>query len=255
VSPGEVLARFLRALGVPGQEIPRSDDERAARYRSLLAGRLPLALRVTAELAASRSGVSLADLTAELADQQQRLDLLDADGDAGTAVRAVFSWSYRHLDAATARCFRLLGRHPGPDWEPYAVAALAGVPLRQGRGLLDRLASAHLVQPAGPGRLAMHDLLRAYAAELADRHDSKSQQRAALTRLLDHYLHTAAAATQALFPADQCHYPDLPAPASRQAPVPPVAEPGAASGPGSRSSTAPVARRGSPATAARMPPR
>jgi DNA-binding SARP family transcriptional activator/Tfp pilus assembly protein PilF len=315
MSPGEVLARFLRALGVPGQEIPRSDDERAARYRSLLAGRrmlivldnasdaeqvrpllpgsagcavvvtsrdaltglvardgarrldvgllpltdavsllraligarvddedaaaralaqrcclLPLALRVTAELAASRSGVSLADLTAELADQQQRLDLLDADGDPGTAVRAVFSWSYRHLDAATARCFRLLGLHPGPDWEPYAVAALSGAPLRQARGLLDRLASAHLVQPAGPGRLAMHDLLRAYAAELADRHDSKSQQRAALTRLLDHYLHTAAAAGQALFPGDQCRYPDIPAPASPApaSPVPPVAEPAAA---------------------------
>jgi DNA-binding SARP family transcriptional activator len=310
MSPGEALARFLRALGVPGQEIPRDDDERAARYRSLLAGRrilivldnasdaeqvrpllpgsagcavvvtsrdaltglvardgarrldigllpltdavsllraligdrvdhdgsaarvlaqqccrLPLALRVSAELAASRSAVSLADLTAELADQQERLDLLDADGDPGTAVRAVFSWSYRHLDPATARCFRLLGLHPGPDWEPYAVAALICAPFRQARGLLDRLASAHLVQPAGPGRLAMHDLLRAYAAELADRHDSKSQQRTALTRLLDHYLHTAATASRALLPLDQCDGPDIPAPAS---PVPPVAEPAAA---------------------------
>ena len=58
----------------------------------------------------------LADLAGELTDQQRRLDLLDAGGDPRTAVRAVFSWSYRHLDAAAARAFRLLGLHPGPDF-------------------------------------------------------------------------------------------------------------------------------------------
>jgi hypothetical protein len=33
------LARFLRALGVPGEDIPPGEDERAARYRSRLAGK------------------------------------------------------------------------------------------------------------------------------------------------------------------------------------------------------------------------
>ena len=33
------LARFLRALGMPGEDIPPDEDERAARYRSRLAGR------------------------------------------------------------------------------------------------------------------------------------------------------------------------------------------------------------------------
>ena len=37
--PADALAGFLRALGVPGQDIPAGEDERAARYRSLLAGR------------------------------------------------------------------------------------------------------------------------------------------------------------------------------------------------------------------------
>jgi transcriptional regulator with XRE-family HTH domain len=200
---GDALAGFLRALGVPGQEIPLDADERASRYRSLLAGkkllvvldnagsveqvwpllpgsascavvvtsrdalaglvarhgatrleldllpaedavgllreligrrvnddpgaagmlaaqccRLPLALRVAAELAAARPDVPLAELAGELADQQQRLDLLDAGGDPRTAVRAVFSWSYRHLDPAAARAFRLAGLHPGPDFDP-----------------------------------------------------------------------------------------------------------------------------------------
>ncbi len=35
----EVLARFLRDLGVDGREIPVGEDERAARYRTILAGR------------------------------------------------------------------------------------------------------------------------------------------------------------------------------------------------------------------------
>jgi DNA-binding SARP family transcriptional activator/Tfp pilus assembly protein PilF len=37
VSPADALAGFLRSLGVPGQDIPPGQDERAARYRSLLA--------------------------------------------------------------------------------------------------------------------------------------------------------------------------------------------------------------------------
>ena len=36
---GDVLARFLRDLGVDGRDIPVDDDERAARYRTMLAGR------------------------------------------------------------------------------------------------------------------------------------------------------------------------------------------------------------------------
>jgi predicted ATPase len=39
MSPADALAGFLRALGMPGQEIPHEEDERAARYRSLIAGR------------------------------------------------------------------------------------------------------------------------------------------------------------------------------------------------------------------------
>ena len=178
MAPADALAKFLRALGQDGQNIPPELDERASMYRSLLASRrilvildnagsaeqvrpllpgtptsmvvvtsrdslaglvardgatrleldvmpiedavrllraligarvdadpgptatladqccrLPLALRVAAELASSRPGSPLAELVAELADQQQRLDQLDAAGDPRTAVRIVFSGS------------------------------------------------------------------------------------------------------------------------------------------------------------------
>ena len=39
LATGDVLARFLRDLGVDGHDIPVDDDERAARYRTVLAGR------------------------------------------------------------------------------------------------------------------------------------------------------------------------------------------------------------------------
>ena len=38
-APGEVLARFLRDLGVSGDKLPTRDDERAALYRTTLTGR------------------------------------------------------------------------------------------------------------------------------------------------------------------------------------------------------------------------
>jgi len=155
---------------------------------------LPPALRVAAELAASRPAALLAELASELADLRSRLDLLAASGDPRTQVRVVFSWSHRQLDAQDARTFRLLGLHPGPDLEPYAAAALTGAAIQQARQALDMLTRAHLIQSVAPGRPGMHDLLRSYARELAVTEDTEAGQHAALTRLLDHYLHTAAEA-------------------------------------------------------------
>lgn len=44
VSPAEALRGFLEALGVPAERIPAGTDERAAQYRSLLAGKRMLVL-------------------------------------------------------------------------------------------------------------------------------------------------------------------------------------------------------------------
>jgi tetratricopeptide (TPR) repeat protein len=189
--------------------------------------RLPLALRVAAELAAASPGSSLAELAGELADERRRLDLLDAGGDGRTAVRSVFAWSYRHLPAHAARAFRLAGLHPGPDLDAYAVAALTAVTATQARDVLALLARAHLVHPAGASRYGTHDLLRAYASELAVAQDSDAARSAALTSLYDFYLGTAASAMDALVPAERHHRPRVP-PAGP--PAPPVATPAGARG-------------------------
>jgi DNA-binding SARP family transcriptional activator len=155
-----------------------------------LCGRLPLALAVAAARAEARPGFPLAALAAELKNRAGRLDALDA-GEAGSSVRAVFSWSYRQLSGAAARMYRLLGLHPGPDISAPAAASLAGVDEPAARRLLAELARAHLAAEHVPGRYALHDLLRAYAADQARDTDSQPESVSAIGRVLDHYLHTA----------------------------------------------------------------
>jgi tetratricopeptide (TPR) repeat protein len=66
--------------------------------------------------------------------------------------------------------------------------------------LLGELARANLIDEHTPGRYTFHDLLRAYATDLAHRLDSGEERHAATGRLLDHYLHTAHAADRLLYP-------------------------------------------------------
>src|SRR5262249_25192523 len=153
---GEAVQLLATRIGPSAAAEPEAIAEIAARCACL-----PLALAVAAARAAEQPGFPIVTLAAELRDAARRLDALDT-GDAPASVRAVFSWSYQQLGTEAARVFRLLGLHPGPGIEPYAAAALAGAALPQARRVLDALARAHLIQPAAPGRYAMHDLLRAY---------------------------------------------------------------------------------------------
>lgn len=152
---------LLRAL--VGERVDAEPD--AAALLAEQCARLPLMLRIAAERAVGEPGSRLGDLTSELADRQRMLDALDAGGDPQTAARAVLSWSYRALPAAAARLFRLLGPHPGRDIDATDAAVLAGTTPERAASLLRTLAHAHLIEPLGDGRYALHDLLRAYAWE------------------------------------------------------------------------------------------
>lgn len=187
--------------------------------------RLPLALRVAAVLATSRPDRTLAEVVAELADRQERLELLDVGGDPYAAVHAVFSWSIQHLSEQAARTFRRLGLHPGPDLDPYVAAALTGLAPSAARRLLDELVSAHLLHRTGPGRYGMHDLLRAYAADLTLVHDAAQGRDAACDRLLGYYETAAYAAVNTLYPAEVQYRPDD---SWAGAPIPDLTEPASA---------------------------
>jgi DNA-binding SARP family transcriptional activator/tetratricopeptide (TPR) repeat protein len=160
---------------------------------------LPLALNIVAARV-HQSGFPLAVVADELGEDRQRLDALDA-GDPTAQVRAVFSWSYATLSRPAARLFRLVGLHSGPDVSRAAAASLAGHRVDQVRGPLTELTRASLVTEAAPGRYVMHDLVHAYAGDLARTTEGTDGSRAALTRLLDYYAHSAYAADLAVNPA------------------------------------------------------
>jgi DNA-binding SARP family transcriptional activator/Tfp pilus assembly protein PilF len=186
----ELLAGRLGADRLTGEPAAVTD------LIKLCAG-LPLALSIAAAHAATNPRLPLASVAADL--RQARLDAL-ATRDIATDVRAVFSWSYRNLSEPGARMFRLLGMHPGPDITAPGAASLAGVPLAAAHGALAELAGAHLLTQYSPGRFTCHDLLRVYAAEQGEAGENRAQRRAAVRRILDHYLHTAHAADRLLDP-------------------------------------------------------
>lgn len=172
--------------------------------------RLPLALRIAAELAVARPGKSLGELVGDLGDRQQVLDLLDAGGDGSTAIRSVFSWSYDSLPPAQARLFRLLGLAPVGGLDVAAAAALASAAESLADEQIRQLMRAHLVATTSDGRYHMHDLLRAFAAEMSKRDDTDAEQTQALARLLDHYVAYASAAADTLFGAERHRRPPTP---------------------------------------------
>ena len=185
-------------------------DLAAAQSLASLCARLPLALRVAAELAAARPDRPLAELAAELADERDRLDHLDAGGDPRGAVASVLSWSYQRLDRDAATLFRLLGLHPGQDWDRHAAAALAATTTNRAGQLLAVLGRTHMIERAGQDRHGMHDLLRAYAAGQAAASDQGHSRREALSRLFDYYLAACSAAMDCLALAERHHRPDAP---------------------------------------------
>jgi tetratricopeptide (TPR) repeat protein len=152
-------------------------------------GRLPLALRIAAGVALDTHG-GLQAVAAQLADDEQRLDILDS-GDSRAAVRTVVSWSFRHLDEATSGLFRLMGVCPASDVDEYIAAALVDAAAGQARRWLQRLARAGLIHELGPGRMVMHDLLRDYARDAYRELDRPSRGHAAFARLRSYYLHGA----------------------------------------------------------------
>jgi len=190
-------ARQLLARRVGADRLDADSD--ATEEMIARCGRLPLALAIAAARAASRPDFSLAALAGQLRDNRNRLDAFTAD-DTATDVRAVFSWSYLALGSPAARLFRLVGLHPGPGIGVSTAASLAGISPESARVLLAELTRAHLIAEPTPDRYVLHDLLHAYATEQAHRHDGGDDRRAAVHRMLEHYLYTAHTAALLLNP-------------------------------------------------------
>jgi DNA-binding SARP family transcriptional activator len=165
-----------------------ADTEGAERLIELCAG-LPLALSVVAARAAVYADYSLSSLATELSESGSRLSAL-ADADSAVDARASLSLSYQVLSPGAARLLRLSSLHPGPAVSREAMASLAGISTPEAAAGLEELERGHLMTRPEPGRYASHDLVRAYAAELANA-DPATELHPARMRVLGQYRQSA----------------------------------------------------------------
>ncbi|WP_255945441.1 AfsR/SARP family transcriptional regulator [Streptomyces odontomachi] len=158
---------------------------------------LPLAVQIAAARLRHRPAWSVAHLRRRLADEERMLDELTAED---RSVAAAFSLSYRSLDAARQRMFRLLGLFPGAEIGLPAATALAATDAARADRLMEDLVDSQLLDEPRPGRYRLHDLLGVYAARECTRTEAAQERRAALARLLDFYLATVDGAEDLLRP-------------------------------------------------------
>ena len=188
---------FLRVVG--------EDRGPGAAELVSLCGYLPLAVRVAGARLRHRPRWTVGDLVERLRVEQQRLSELAVD-DRGVA--AAFTLSYEHLEPALRRVFRLLGLHPGVDFDAHAAAALTGLPRPRAEDALEDLLDHHLLEQQVRDRFRFHDLLREHALGLdGPREDAD-------VRVLDYYLAVAHRATNVLQPGRRQVEPELAHPPS-----------------------------------------
>ncbi|WP_246266605.1 tetratricopeptide repeat protein [Nonomuraea typhae] len=186
LSPEESAQLLARASGDPtGPDGRLARDPEAAAEVLRLCGHLPLALRLAAARLRHRPGWTVGILVERMAEGASEFD-------------TAFAMSVRQLDRAQRRLFRLLGLLSGSSFDEYVVAALAGVPLRDARAYLEDLLDAHLVQQPAAGRYTLHDLVHQHARRTTVEQDSPAEREQALSRVLDYYVHAAAAADAAM---------------------------------------------------------
>jgi len=215
---GDAVTLFTRVAGAARITGQHEVVERIAG----LCGGLPLAIRIAAARLRNHPAWQAGQLADRLADARAQPVELD-DGE--RSISAAFTLSYRDLADEQRRMFRLLSLVPGQDIDAYAAAALTQTSLSPAGRLLRELLDAHLLSQEVEDRYGFHDLMRAYAANLAAVEDTPADRRAALTRLLDHQLHAAATAADQLFPHERRRRPAVSAPAT---PIPAVDTPAGA---------------------------
>ncbi|WP_026212663.1 ATP-binding protein [Longispora albida] len=181
--------------GIAGPDRIRADRP-AAQQVAERAGHLPLALSVL--------GAHLRDHPDwPMADYPHRLTALTLEG----GLRAALDLTDASLTPQLRQMLRQLALAPAADIDVNATAALCGLVPADARSRLNALTAAYLAEQQETGRYRLHDLTRAYAAERAGIDQAPSNNSAAVTRLLDHYLSSAAQAVYLLYPEWRDRFP------------------------------------------------
>jgi tetratricopeptide (TPR) repeat protein len=193
VLPPEQTALLISRLAArPGVE--PGDDAMGELARAC--GNLPLAAGMIARKLHHHPAWSVADVTADLATAQDRLELMTAED---TSVAAAFELSYADLTDDQQYMFRRLTGHPGTEIDAWTAAALAGTDAHAARRGLEALYDHYLLAEPSKGRYVFHDLVRAYAGALASA-DPLPDREAAARRLVGYYRQAAGAANRLIDP-------------------------------------------------------
>lgn len=179
-------------------------DPKAARRLVELCDFLPLALSIALARLVMHPQWSVADLVAELEDEQARLGALGLSGD--RSVQRELGLSRRHLPTVAARLLPLLALRPGPEIDALNAAVLLDDAPAVGRQALADLAALHLLTESRPGRYQAHDLVRLYCGQLAEEELTVDERERTTQRLVDHYLAATAAASTVIFGDDRTPY-------------------------------------------------
>jgi tetratricopeptide (TPR) repeat protein/DNA-binding SARP family transcriptional activator len=176
-----------------------ADPEAVARLAALCGG-LPLGLQLVGAYIEVCQDATLAQFAEELRDHGSLLDIGDGGDDPHANLRAALMVTYDALSPEARLVFRLLGLSPILEVTLHVAAALAGCSLKESKRALDALVGSHFLAHAGAlNRYHLHDLLRAFARELASNEAYADEHGCAEIRLLSYYFQTSYGADRKLF--------------------------------------------------------
>jgi tetratricopeptide (TPR) repeat protein len=183
-------------------------DLDAAREVVELCGHLPLAISICGGRLATRENWSLRMMADRLGDERRRrLDELEVAQSIDQSVRASLQLSYDDCTEVQRRLLRRLGLLAAPDIQGWAAGDLLGSPEIEGGDHLEALVDAQLVEYSGQDatgemRYRLHNLVRLYARERADKEDGAEERRTAIERVMDGYRERAEQVAAARWPQD-----------------------------------------------------
>jgi tetratricopeptide (TPR) repeat protein len=207
------LRAFTESQGIELLARLAGDDRVSADLPSAVAvvelcGRLPLAISICGGRLAARENWSLREMADRLADERRRrLDELEIARRIDQSVRASLQLSYDDCTQAQRRLLRSFGLLTAPDVQGWVAGELLGVSELEGGDQLEALVDAQLVEYSGTDRTGatryrLHDLVRLYARERADKEDSAHERHAAVERVLGGYRERAEQVAAARWPQD-----------------------------------------------------
>ncbi|MET7679215.1 BTAD domain-containing putative transcriptional regulator [Streptomyces sp. NPDC005423] len=198
-----------RVLGDDREDPADREHHDSTEARTLLAGMcagLPLALRIVSARLRNRPHWTVRYLVDRMRSEARTLTELRVGE---RSVAASLQLSYGAMNRTHRAAFRLLGWHPGADFDVLSAAALLGTDVQEAEAILEELLDVNLLEQHTVGRYTLHDLVRWFARDLrGNTPDDRDEH--GVQRLLDHYLLTLERACDLLFPGRTRHLVPLP---------------------------------------------